>query len=174
MKDATTGDSTDLPLALQGLLSLPKSVSALKATAKERVAAAWAGRWASSKHGHRIRRNFNPAPPGKHILKLYNNLPRRQASVISQLRSGHVSLNQFLSRINAVSSPMCPSCGVPEPVEHFLLSCRRYCGQRDALRRAVQYPLTLRSVLGGAKRRAALLEYVEATGRLDAYREQTS
>ena len=174
VKDATTGDSTDLPLALQGFLGLPKSVSALKATAKERVAAAWAGRWASSKHGHRIWRNFNPAPPGKHILKLYNNLPRRQASVISQLRSGHVSLNQFLSRINAVSSPMCPRCSVPEMVEHFLLSCRRYCGQCDALRQAVQDPLTLRSVLGGAKRRAALLEYVEATGRLDAYREQTS
>ncbi|RDX44758.1 hypothetical protein OH76DRAFT_1328629, partial [Lentinus brumalis] len=85
------------------------------------------------------------------------------------LRSGHVGLNRFLSRIRAVDSPLCSVCHVPETVPHYLLTCRRFIQARHALRQAVEGPLSLRSTIGNPKARTAVLEYVDATGRFQAY-----
>ncbi|KAI5827781.1 hypothetical protein K523DRAFT_245996, partial [Schizophyllum commune Tattone D] len=89
---------------------------------------------------------------------------------ITQLRSGHIGLNAFLARIKAITSPMCPLCGVPETVDHYLLSCRRFVQQRHDLRRAVRGKyLTRKSLLGNVQHRAALLAFVHATGRFSSY-----
>ncbi|KAL1658656.1 hypothetical protein GGF50DRAFT_66832, partial [Schizophyllum commune] len=46
---------------------------------------------------------------------------------ITQLRSGHIGYtNAFLARIKANTSSLCPLCGVPETVDHYLFSCRRF------------------------------------------------
>ena len=97
---------------------------------------------------------------------------RRQCSILTQLRSGHVGLNRFLARIGAVDSPLCAVCRVPESVSHYLLTCRRYLAPRHTLRLAVSGPLSLRSTLGNPKARTAVLDFVEATGRFPAYSAQ--
>ncbi|CDO75194.1 hypothetical protein BN946_scf184794.g1, partial [Trametes cinnabarina] len=173
-KDASMGDETDLPPALQCLRHLPKSQSALKAAYKKKLARVWSERWKASKQGQRIARNIDSSPPGKQALKLFKDLPRRQASIITQLRSGHVGLHAFLHRIKAVSSPMCPTCQCPETVQHYLLTCRCFLAERGALRRAVGRDFSLRSLLGTAKHRGALLAYIEATRRFEAYLDTPS
>ncbi|KAJ7658736.1 hypothetical protein DFH06DRAFT_990138, partial [Mycena polygramma] len=92
---------------------------------------------------------------------------------ITQLRTGHVGLHAYLARFGAVDSPLCQMCQTPETVGHFLLSCRRFCPERDILRRKLfadgRQPLSKKTLLGKAKNRTALLEYVHATGRLPQY-----
>ncbi|CDO68734.1 hypothetical protein BN946_scf184652.g61 [Trametes cinnabarina] len=173
-KDASMNDETDLPPALQCLRHLPKSQSALKAAYKKKLSRDWTDRWKASKQGTRLARNVDPSPPGKQVLKLFKDLPRRQASILTQLRSGHVGLNAFLHRIKAVSSPLCSTCQSAETVQHYLLTCRRWLAQRDTLRRAVGRDLSLRSLLGTAKHRGALLAYIEATRRFEAYLNEPS
>ncbi|KAI0656526.1 hypothetical protein C8Q70DRAFT_921051, partial [Cubamyces menziesii] len=71
----------------------------------------------------------------------------------------------YLARIRAIDSPLCTTCGIPETVAHFLFTCKRYSAPRHTLRQAIQGPLTFRSTLGSQDARAAVLEYVKATGR---------
>ncbi|KAM5538790.1 hypothetical protein V8D89_007512 [Ganoderma adspersum] len=110
----------------------------------------------------------------KVLLKQYDEqlhgLSRRQCSILSQLRSGHIGLNAFLAQIRAIDSPLCLTCAVPETVPHFLFTCRRFTTTRHAFRTAVEGPLTLRNTIGNAKARAAVLDFVDATGRFEAYR----
>ncbi|KAJ7158599.1 hypothetical protein C8R46DRAFT_823595, partial [Mycena filopes] len=88
---------------------------------------------------------------------------------ITQLRTGHIGLNAYLARFGAVDLSLCPVCREPETVNHFLLACRRFSGQRDVLRCALyaegRQQLNKRSLLGKYKNKGALLAYVAATNR---------
>ncbi|KIM34827.1 hypothetical protein M413DRAFT_46307, partial [Hebeloma cylindrosporum] len=61
---------------------------------------------------------------------IYQDLPRRSCSIVTQLQSGHIGLNAFLARIKAVDSAACSTYGVPETVDHFLFQCSRFLEQR--------------------------------------------
>jgi hypothetical protein len=55
---------------------------------------------------------------------MIEGLPRRQSTIIIQLRMGHIGLNYHLFRIGKANSPNCPSCGFRiETVHHFLMKC---------------------------------------------------
>ena len=60
------------------------------------------------------------------LLKKYiTGLDRRQASILFQLQTGHIGLNQHLFRIRKSDTPVCPNCQellVVESVKHFILS----------------------------------------------------
>ncbi len=61
---------------------------------------------------------------GRQYLRLVGTRPKSQASIITQLRTGHVPLNAFLARIKKVDSPLCPSCHrTNESVLHYLVEC---------------------------------------------------
>ncbi|KAI0373407.1 hypothetical protein BV20DRAFT_937884, partial [Pilatotrama ljubarskyi] len=54
--------------------------------------------------------------------------------------------------------------------DDYLRSCRCFTDQRHELRRALgKQPLTLKNVLGNLKCRAALLDYINKTGRFASY-----
>ncbi|KAF8518121.1 hypothetical protein BU17DRAFT_48960, partial [Hysterangium stoloniferum] len=53
-------------------------------------------------------------------------LPWQSCHILTQLRMGFVGLNEYLSQIGVVTSPLCPKCHTPETVEHYLLQCRRF------------------------------------------------
>jgi hypothetical protein len=46
----------------------------------------------------------------RHIKQLYNNLKRSEASILAQLRTGIVRLNNYLYSINATETDQC-ACG---------------------------------------------------------------
>ncbi|KAB5515136.1 hypothetical protein GE09DRAFT_1067015 [Coniochaeta sp. 2T2.1] len=52
----------------------------------------------------RFSRAMDTALPGKHTRDLYDNLKRREACILAQLRTGMARLNGFLNRIGAVES----------------------------------------------------------------------
>ncbi|MDN5289590.1 MAG: Endonuclease/exonuclease/phosphatase [Mucilaginibacter sp.] len=76
---------------------------------------------------------MDTALPGKHTRVLYDNLKRREACVLAQLRTGMAKLNGFLSRIGAAESDLCACGHARETVEHFLLRCIRWTALRDGM-----------------------------------------
>jgi len=70
--------------------------------------------------------------------KMSAKLSRRQASILIQLRTGHVPLQAYLHRFKLSDTPKCPTCGEePETVTHYLKHCQTYEQQRRRLRRTL-------------------------------------
>ena len=78
-------------------------------------------------------RAIDSAIPGKHTKDLYDTLHRKEAQILSQLRTGHTRLNSFLHKIGVVDSAACECGHEKEDIRHFLLHCPRYSTQRQQL-----------------------------------------
>jgi ribonuclease HI len=124
-------------------------------------------------------KRIDRALPGKHTQALYDICKRREAGVLSQLRTGMAKINSYLNKIGAAESDMCEcGCG-PETMEHFLFRCTRWEAEREAMRRVGQnmmgnlsFFLGGKSASDGAKWRPnleavrATVKFAMATGRL--------
>ena len=79
---------------------------------------------------------IDPTLPSPKFLKLIDELPKRHASIVFQLRTAHAPLNKHLHKIGKAESPHCPHCpNRPETTLHFLLECPHYESPRAQLRR---------------------------------------
>ena len=92
----------------------------------------------STKQFHRSDRGrfterIDKSLPRKHVRLLYDNLNRKDATLLSQLRTGKYRLNSYLATITVVPSSNCDAYNVPETIEHYLLHCRRWSTQRISL-----------------------------------------
>jgi hypothetical protein len=96
-----------------------------------------------------------------------DSLPRKQASLLIQLRTGHAPLNKHLFNIKSTDSPICPVCeDAHETVHHFLLSCPAY----ERHRRHLFYTLnrgsrSLATLLSHPKATKHLFKFINKTGR---------
>jgi ribonuclease HI len=167
-RKAAAGDETGMAgLALgKRMQNIPASMTALKATYKRRVMEKWKEKWNGTKQMTR-QQKFDKQPPGNHVLKFYKGRTRKECSIITQLRSGHVALNKYLHRIKATDSPNCIRCNQPETVEHYLTKCKRYIEPRKHLRESIKGIFNLTSLLGDHSNTDALLKYVKDTDRLE-------
>ena len=98
-KQAAKGESSpglDLPKVLRQ--SLPLSLSAIKQELKNRVQNKWRRWWKMSPCFWKMRL-IDKSTPSKKWLKLVANLSRAQASLLFQLHSGHIGLNNHLHQI---------------------------------------------------------------------------
>ena len=93
-------------------------------------------------------------------------LTRQQASVLIQLRTGHVPLQAYLHCFKLVETPVCPTCGdEPEMVTHYLMYCSTYDTQRRRLRQTLGRDQSLGlEILGDERRLRALLGYINDSG----------
>ncbi|KAI7722998.1 hypothetical protein KC353_g1 [Hortaea werneckii] len=78
-------------------------------------------------------RRIDTAWPGTHTRRMYDDLTKRQASILAQLRTGMTPLNGYLHNIKAVESNLCECGEAVESREHFVLRCARWSGQRKIL-----------------------------------------
>ncbi|KAJ0126337.1 Uncharacterized protein HZ326_30556, partial [Fusarium oxysporum f. sp. albedinis] len=124
-------------------------------------------------------KRIDRALPGKHTQALYDICKRREAGVLSQLRTGIARINSYLNKIGAAESDMCECGCVPETMEHFLFRCTRWEAEREAMRRVGQnmmgnlsFFLGGKSASDGTKWRPnleavrATVKFAMATGRL--------
>ena len=82
--------------------------------------------------------------------KMYNSLKRREADVLSQLRTGMARINSYLSKIGAAGSDMCKCGRAPETMEHFLFRCTRWDTERGTMRQVGQSMMgNISFILGG-------------------------
>ena len=74
----------------------------------------------------RYSREMDTALPGRHTHTLYNDLDRREANVLAQLRTGMARLNGYLHQIGRAESDQCACGQARETVKHFLFRCTRW------------------------------------------------
>jgi hypothetical protein len=70
-------------------------------------------------------RRIDAAWPGNHTRRMYDDLSKRQASILAQLRTGMTPLNRYLHNIKVVESNLCECGETIESREHFVLRCAR-------------------------------------------------
>ena len=119
------------------------------------------------------------ALPARHTRKLYGNLPRNRAYLLTQLRTGHNWLSTYAKRLGFRDDDRC-ECGAQETVNHVLLECPNLRDLRTELRRNVGDAMnSVSSLLGGsnegergepdtvsrAKTVQAVLDFAEASQR---------
>jgi hypothetical protein len=78
-------------------------------------------------------RRIDAAWPGNHTRRMYDDLSKRQASILAQLRTGMTPLNGYLHNIKVVESNLCECGETIESREHFVLRCARWSEQRKIL-----------------------------------------
>jgi len=72
--------------------------------------------------------------PSNKYLKLITQLPRKFASIQSQLRTGHAPLAKHLHCIRKLDSPICPTCQqAEETIQHFMLHCPAHNAAKQTL-----------------------------------------
>ena len=120
---------------LPGLLkkTLPHSKSAIKWMHNEKLKRHAQKRWQASKRYNRMMKT-DPTMPSNKFISLITKLPRKLASILTQLRTGHAPLAKHLFHIGKIDSPTCPACQQSEEtVQHFILHCTAHQAARQAL-----------------------------------------
>ena len=79
-------------------------------------------------------RRMDAAWPGDHTRSIYDNLSKKQASVLAQLRTGLTTLNEYLHLIKATETGLCDCGEAIESREHFVFHCVKWSEQRHILR----------------------------------------
>ncbi|CAG8068633.1 unnamed protein product, partial [Penicillium nalgiovense] len=143
-----------------------------------KIHAQWEQEWNSSTKGAHLRK-VDGALPARHTRKLYGNLPRNRAYLLTQLRTGHNWLSTYAKRLGFRDDDRC-ECGAQETVSHVLLECPNLRDLRTELRRNVGDAMnSVSSLLGGsnegergepdtvsrAKTVQAVLDFAEASQR---------
>ena len=130
-------------------------------------------RWETSPRFEKLNR-LDPKLPSKDFPQLVSKLPRRHASLLFQLRSGHAPLNAHLFKIGVADTPYCPTCKQEhETIFHFIRACPTYRTQRERLQaRFKGRDPPLRFLLTNAEALRPLFEYIHDTKRLqETYKE---
>jgi hypothetical protein len=78
-------------------------------------------------------RKIDAAWPGSHTRRMYDDLSKRQASILAQLRTGMTPLNGYLHNIRAAETNLCDCGEAAESREHFIFHCVRWSEQRKIL-----------------------------------------
>ena len=105
--------------------------------------------------------------PSKKYLKLIEGLSRSKASLLIQLRTGHVPLSSHLHRIHCADSPICAHCRMAvETVLHYITLCPAFNNHRMLLlREGRRHALSLPRLLNDTKLIPHLFRYIARTGR---------
>ena len=78
-------------------------------------------------------RRIDTAWPGNHTRRMYDDLTKRQASILAQLRTGMTPLNGYLHNIKVAETSLCECGEAVESRENFVLRCARWSEQRKIL-----------------------------------------
>ena len=147
--------------------SLPLSISATRQTLKSDIKKRWKSKWKVSPR-YSSASNIDYSLPSDNYIHIANQLTRNQASVLIQLRTGHLPLNTVLFRIKRSDTPHCPHChnGTRETLVHYIFFCPHYEHARQRIHAVTSREKNaIAFLLGTRKGIPHLLRYVGETGR---------
>jgi hypothetical protein len=112
-------------------------------------------------------KKMDPKTPSTKYIDLVMPLPRKLASVLSQLRMGHTPLAKHLHHIGKADSPTCPACQQDdETVQHLMLHCQANQAARQKLRNSMGgRDINLTKLFTTTKTLRALFTFITETGR---------
>jgi ribonuclease HI len=174
-KEAANGLSSarvSLPHILRN--QLPVSASATKQHYQSKLKRRWKDAWAKSVRSTRLEDIDDNFPFNKFRANTYQ-LTRSQASLMVQLRCGHIPLNGYLYKIKRSDSELCQAClegeeglRCRETVNHFLFECGSFVREREELiRKITRSHLNLHDIMADTNFMKALATYVNKTGRFE-------
>jgi ribonuclease HI len=171
-KKVAQGDSS-ITKSLPPLLHkhLPLSIPTLHQNHNVKLAKCWMHRWKKSPRYNTLK-SINNSAPSKKFLHLIKNLDCRQASILFQLHTGHIGLNQHLFRIRRLEMLLCPHCQDTsiKLVKHFLLECPQYAREHHELcRKLWQNSDSISFLLSNPSAILPLLKFVHFTGCFQAH-----
>jgi ribonuclease HI len=154
----------ELPAPLRK--GIPRSKAAAWRVNKAKLAQRATKAWTESPRYAKLRYVVGRMP-SKHFLGLTAELPRKKASLLFQLWSGHIPLRAHLHRITQADSPNCGQCnGSRETVHHFLMMCPKYAeARRTMAAEGGRSVLQMSKLLNSAKLLPHLFKFVAHTGR---------
>jgi hypothetical protein len=121
-----------------------------RAHIRSNIVAQWEQEWRSSAKGAHLR-SIDKSLPATYTRRLYGNLPRNRAYLLTQLRTGHNWLSTYAKTFGFRDDDQC-ECGAQETVVHVLVDCPRLRKSRRDLRREVGDAFnSVSSLLGGSK-----------------------
>jgi hypothetical protein len=146
--------------------ALPRSKAAMWRGAKAKLEGRAKRLWRASPRFEKIGR-VDRSLPSKNFMKLVEGLPRKKASLLFQLRVGHVPLRAHLFRIKRADSPTCAECKrADETAHHYLMTCTAYADARRAMAaEGGRNTLNIAKLLSTEKLLPHLFTYVARTGR---------
>jgi hypothetical protein len=156
----------ELPAPLRK--GLPRGRAAMQRAIQETLKARAEKVWQQSPRYGRMK-GIDESMPSKKFAKLAAELPRKKASLLIQLRSGHVPLQAHLHRITRADSPTCQGCGArKETVHHFLMVCPKYMAQRQQMAaEGGRGTLVMARLLSSSKLTRHLFDYIARTKRFE-------
>jgi hypothetical protein len=128
--------AAELGKAAQGSGKQCKLASAAKRAIRQKAVDEWADAWKKTKVAAPTRRLLKA--PTRKSRKLYLGLRKAHSSVLIQLRTGRIGLNQYLHKIGIAESEDC-TCGeeVQSP-RHILLECRVLVSLRNEMWKKIE------------------------------------
>ncbi|KAF5339325.1 hypothetical protein D9611_009893 [Ephemerocybe angulata] len=168
-KSAAHGqESTYMQLPPPIRLRLPHSKSAIVQKLKDEAKAEWAKQWNKSPR-HGIWRAIDSELTCKTFRAITAKMPRYHASLLVQLRTKHIPLNDYLYKRNLTDSYLCSQChrGRRETIDHFMYECPAFREQREKMDTALGP--RKRDLKASMKNKAdlkAIATYMASTGRL--------
>ena len=139
----------------------PVSYETVTRMIKSNLQEDWLNGWAMRTTGRNVYQYMSGPRPKDSI----NNLHRREQSIIFQLRTGHICLNNYIHRIKPQHPSACPLCGEPEEtVQHHLFNCRELFDLRS---RFLPKPHNVNNVLYGTTEnlKQTFTYFTKASGR---------
>ncbi|KAH8923237.1 hypothetical protein BT69DRAFT_1333997 [Atractiella rhizophila] len=169
LADAAANSATD-PETATGHIVIPRSPATLKAIiTTNRFTPKEASSPPSGKHHHSLSRRLSP----DQTFDMLKEMPRAQASIFVQLRSGHTSINNYLHRIGASEEPSCNFCGMRDTVTHLFFECEEHEDERKKLRSRLRKKdikfRSLSDLLSEPEAMQAVWEFIRKSGKFSLW-----
>ena len=135
----------------------------------------WAKMWDSSPRKDRFAQTNPDNFPFVSFRKRLFKLTRKQASLIMQIRTGHIPLNYYLRRIGKTDSDKCQKCDVgpnnvqtTETINHYIFECQAHTEARqDLIAKIGRSRFTIPKIMKNTDYMKALVTYINRTGRFE-------
>ncbi|KAI0037343.1 hypothetical protein FA95DRAFT_1460707, partial [Auriscalpium vulgare] len=114
-------------------------------------------------------RRIDPSTPSNKFRRATVHLPRRQSSLLIQLRSKTIALQRYLHHIKRADNATCPACEQSdETVFHFLMECPAHEEPRRRLGQAVgRAKMKMDYLLSNKKAFPKLFQFIHETKRFE-------
>lgn len=143
--------------------------AAAKRVVRSHMRERWEKQWKRARVGEPTKRLMDI--PNKKVLKYWKGLRKASSSVMIQLRTGRISLNQYLTRINVRDDAEC-ECGLSNQTPlHVVLECPRFVSQRRDMWQQMDQMRTsdFKALLTDPRAAPAIAHFMIKTGLLTQF-----